>query len=211
MGTRNLTCVQQNNQLVVAKYCQWDGNPDGQGVTIVDFIKNLFDKDLFLEKLQGISKADEKYLQQVNKALGIKTEDGWITTEDSDKLKKAYPHLQRDMGGDILPYIQMRDKGVKLSLLNDADFALSSLFCEYAYVLNLDEDTLDFYTGFNKGKAEINIFYPTALDKYPCSDNGEQYFNVRKVASFSFADIKRLKIETIINRMKKAVDKEVEV
>jgi len=205
MGTRNLTCVQKDNKLVVSKYCQWDGYPDGQGLTVISFIKSVFDKDLFIQKLKNVSEATEKYLKKINKELGIKpSSDGWITMEDTDRLRKSYPHLQRDMGGEILAFIQMNDKDIDIKLNKDVGFALSSLFCEYAYVLNLDEDTLDFYTGFNEDAPEINIFYPTALDEYPCGDNRDKYFNVRKLASFSFADIKRLKTKTIINRMEKA-------
>ena len=209
MGTRNLTCVQKDNELVVAKYCQWDGYPEGVGATVVGFINKVFDKDLFLKKLKNVSEADQAYLDSVNKKLGIKTDDGWITVEDSDKLKNNYPHLQRDMGGKILAFIQMNDEDLDIRLMNDKEFGLGSLFCEYAYVLNLDEDTLDFYVGFNTVSPEINIFYPKALDEFPCADHDGGYFNVRKVASYSFSDIKRLKIRTIVNRMKKIV-KEVD-
>lgn len=40
MGTRNLTMVQFNNEIKVAQYGQWDGEPDGQGATVLEFCSN---------------------------------------------------------------------------------------------------------------------------------------------------------------------------
>src|ERR1051325_10492051 len=39
MGTRNLICLFYKGRFVVAQYCQWDGYPEGQGVTLVKFLQ----------------------------------------------------------------------------------------------------------------------------------------------------------------------------
>ena len=40
MGTRNLTLVKdKEGKTKVAQYGQWDGYPEGQGSTILNFIK----------------------------------------------------------------------------------------------------------------------------------------------------------------------------
>ena len=39
-------------------------------------------------------------------------------------------------------------------LVNEKAFAGDSLFCEWAYVLDLDKETLEIYHGFNKDKAK---------------------------------------------------------
>ena len=38
MGTRNLTVVYHGGKHVVAQYGQWDGYPEGQGITCLDFL-----------------------------------------------------------------------------------------------------------------------------------------------------------------------------
>ena len=65
----------------------------------------------------------------------------------------------------------------------DVDFLYDSLFCEYAYIINLDECVLEFYKGFNKNpKAngryanntiyrDENSYYGVALiDTIPLKD-----------------------------------------
>ena len=40
MGTRNLTAVFMDGEYKVAQYGQWDGYPSGQGVDILNILKN---------------------------------------------------------------------------------------------------------------------------------------------------------------------------
>lgn len=53
------------------------------------------------------------------------------------------------------------------------DFLKDSLFCEYAYIINLDSGMLEFYTGFNKD--------PNAPGRYAkfSTDEHNRYFGVR--------------------------------
>ena len=41
MGTRNLTMVISNGKTKVAQYGQWDGYPDGQGMTALSTLKRI--------------------------------------------------------------------------------------------------------------------------------------------------------------------------
>ncbi|MGI9568837.1 MAG: hypothetical protein ACR2PH_03660, partial [Desulfobulbia bacterium] len=56
----------------------------------------------------------------------------------------------RDMGAEILKHI-MENEGVKVQ--NSVSFAGDSLFCEWAYLIDLDNDKLEVYVGFNRGKG----------------------------------------------------------
>jgi len=133
MGTRNLICVVLDKEYKIAQYGQWDGYPDGQGQTVLDFILNEMDIKMFKKKLRKLR---------------------WITHEDIDNINREhsedwdefYPHLYRNMGANILRSVQERD--IKF-LKNSLDFAKDSLFCEFAYVIDLDKKILEVYTGFN--------------------------------------------------------------
>ena len=54
MGTRNLTCVVEDNKFKLAQYCQWDGYPSGQGKTIRDFIVRKLNKKIFIRELNKL-------------------------------------------------------------------------------------------------------------------------------------------------------------
>lgn len=60
--------------------------------------------------------------------------------------QKFYPELSRDTGGDILELIMFKNK---TKLQNSLNFAADSLFCEWAYVIDLDKNTFEIYKGFN--------------------------------------------------------------
>lgn len=156
MGTRHLICVQHDNDIKVAQYGQWDGYPDGQGANIVNFLTNQFIRKKFIEELNKVRWITEKEIEEVNK------DTNW---------KENYPYLSRDAGSDVLVHIQ---NGTVKFLQDSRDFANDSLFCEYGYVINLDNNTLEVYKGFNQspiaederfytGKANDGGYYPIRL------------------------------------------------
>ena len=213
MGTRNLTCVVLNGEYIVAKYCQWDGYPSGQGVEILNFLRERFDRAKFLEQLELVEEITEDQIHQFYVEAGQTRNDGMVNMEVADRFRRRFPHLNRDMGGDILEFIQEfpdtlncavekdEDKGDwwtspkklegeddlpsafdamggKILLRNDLSFAKDGLFCEFAYVLDLDTNVLEVYFGFNKGEPgrfgdEVNEggYRPVGLVKtYSLSD-----------------------------------------
>ena len=59
MGTRNLTIAVMDGKTRVAQYGQWDGYPEGQGTTILEFLKSA-DLDLFKKKLETTAFVDDE-------------------------------------------------------------------------------------------------------------------------------------------------------
>jgi hypothetical protein len=131
MGTRNLTMVIIDKQTKVAQYGQWDGYPEGQGIIVLEFLRK--------ENM-------DKFKTQVR-------QQNWLTPEQEEIINKdlkwesKYPYLSRDMAAEILQYIQYENP---VGLMNKESFAADSLFCEYAYVIDLDSMKLEVYEGFNK-------------------------------------------------------------
>ena len=81
------------------------------------------------------------------KKAGVDPKAEWITMEEGDRLKALAPETSRDTGADILGMIASgKVKKVSLNL----NFAADSLFCEWAYVLDLDREVLEVYEGFQK-------------------------------------------------------------
>lgn len=148
MGTRNLTCVVLNNEVKVAQYCQWDGYPDGQGETVVEFICSLNGE--LADFKQAISECkfiDSSVVKERWNSVGADPNSNMVGMDISKKFQEKWPELDRDAGADILEMIL--NKNVR-ELKNEFDFGADSLFCEYAYVLDLDNEVLECYKGFNK-------------------------------------------------------------
>lgn len=152
MGTRNLTMVISNGETKIAQYGQWDGYPEGQGATALEFLL-ASDMKVFkanLERCRFIENSKRKQKEMENFLAKIGSANGWMNGEQAEKYHKKYPFLTRDNGAKILDMVY-DDKTDKLIWLNNSeDFAADSLFCEWAYVIDLDKNTFEVYEGFNK-------------------------------------------------------------
>jgi hypothetical protein len=187
MGTCNLTCVVVDKKFVVAQYCQWDGYPSGQGQIAVDFLTKGFNKKKFLAQVKKSKIITQEEIDKKFKPLGADPNSDWITLDVSEKIIKEYPHLHRNFGAQILAYIQNTPEPEISSA--DPSFAADSLFCEWAYVLDLDNDVLEVYKGFNKrplGKTQRFYFLrDKATEEYPDEGNEEnKYYPVRLLKKF---------------------------
>lgn len=164
MGTRNLTMVISNGETKVAQYGQWDGYPEGEGTTALKFLSTT-DLKKFKDKLKSVKFMNGNKEKEIKKWLeSIGAENGWMTVEQADKYKQKYPLLSRDNGADILQMIMESEE--KTNWVNDSsDFAADSLFCEWAYIIDLDKNVFEVYEGFNTTPLTIeDRFYPLMVE-----------------------------------------------
>lgn len=192
MGTRNLTMVILNGKPKVAQYGQWDGYPEGQGATILKFLHSLNDDYApFIKKLKKVKwmrKKQNDELQAYLESIGCK--DGWMTMEQSELYKKQYPLLSRDNGGGVLQMI-MDTPDDRCYVRDDRNFVYDSLYCEWAYVIDLDKNTFEVYNGFNKSPlVEGDRFYTTKKPR-ACGDDTKYY----AVSHFLTFDLTKLPTE----------------
>lgn len=178
MGTRNITCVVKNNEFKVAQYGQWDGYPSGNGIIILSWLQNNDIADLS-------AGADRVHIFEGNEERA-----GWVEVNGDGFIPEAdfkdYPSLSRDMGADVLDYVASTQKPI---LVLDAEFAADSLFCEYAYVVDLDKNTFEVYEGFNKTPlTEADRFF-TGETPDPSYDGSAGYEPVVLVASYDLNDL----------------------
>lgn len=163
MGTRHLIAVQVDGEYKVAQYGQWDGYPEGQGVSILNFLRQL-------DGRQGL------------KAFAAAVRRCWfVDGNEVDRLRAnggeaSNPQFSRNTSADLLPMILGAEDG--LPLYSDLEFAGDSLFCEWAYVIDLDENILEVFEGFNKEPlAAWERFVNVPRDH-------EEYYQVRRVATY---------------------------
>jgi hypothetical protein len=182
MGTRGLTVVVQNGTEKVAQYGQWDHYPAGQGAVILGWLNTITPAELvdFRQKVHDLKTITDAEIDAAWEEIAPGVTDWMITPEQSAEFKSRYPGLDRDHGGQILPLILSGDVAtVKLS----TEFAQDSLFCEWAYVVDLDTNRFEVYKGFiTKPHADGRFARTTGTEIERVG--GREYAPVRLVASW---------------------------
>ncbi|KAI1770056.1 hypothetical protein F4818DRAFT_277983 [Hypoxylon cercidicola] len=166
MGTRNLVCIRINRQWAVAKYCQWDGYPSGQGLFLFHF--------LHVEENIARLRAGLPHIYKPTK----------------EELKKSLPSLSRDIGGKILEFIVNATADDKLPIESELEFAADWLYCEWVYIVDLDEEQLKIF-GCREPNHEGHPFEEVC---------GEGNDVPKLMASFAFTELQSWDQETFIKR-----------
>ena len=180
MGTRHLTAIYINGEYKVAQYGQWDGYPEGQGMTCLNFARRIADKierEKFAAKVRAAQWITEAEVDEINER---------ITRESITNWQELYPALTRDTGSEILNVIMNAPDGIKLD--NQIEFAAESLFCEWAWVIDLDAGTFEGFKGFNTEREltpeDRFYFLRDKEDKSPAT-SGDVYHCVILKAKWS--------------------------
>lgn len=186
MGTRNLTVVKANNKVKVAQYGQWDGYPEGVGQDIVDFLtSNTNNLDELKRRILEIKEITEDEHRSRWSEAGADPNSEFVSMDVSNKFKQLYPELSRDTsGGILLKHIMSRESDADpLRVKKDLNFGTDSLFCEWAYLLDLDENLLYVYEGFQEEPHDQGIF--VKLEGY--EDKSNEYYPCKPVAKFDIS------------------------
>lgn len=180
MGTRSLTCVVLNNEFKVAQYCQWDGYPSGEGLTVLEFLHDLMNtpgkETIFRLKISALEWISDGELKEMWKSVDA-DDSNWVTFDDLARFRNKWPHLDRGHGAQILETIMTVNSEIKLK--DDHEFGFDGLFCEWAYVIDLDKRQLEVYDGFHKESAPDGQRWTGPVDK-----NGYGPIQLKKTYSF---------------------------
>jgi hypothetical protein len=171
MGTRHLVMIAVDGDIKLAKYGQWDGYPTGVGKDIAEFIKSRTDTNVLTEQAKKL-----KFYTKIGKKL----------EETINKNIKEYPELTPDCSGNEI--LELIESGKVSKTINDFDFGYDSLFCEWAYLLDLTKKTLTVFKGFNESRLKKDeLFYReknySMLEK---KDSSSSYCGVRKILEVPF-------------------------
>lgn len=155
MGTRHLIAVQIDGEYKIAQYGQWDGYPSGQGATVLAFISKVMADTVTLEhfksNLRQTRWATEEEIEAAWVDAGAEQGAEFVSMDVGERLRQKYPQLSRDTGAEVLGLVLALP--APLALKNSIDFAMDSLYCEWAYVIDFDSNTFEVFKGFNKAPA----------------------------------------------------------
>ena len=191
MGTRGICGFKYKNKYYCS-YVQFDTYPSGLGTEIVSLCEKINNENGWDKLKESVSKlrlveAGDIVVQ----AKERKKYSAFIENPNDLKEKEMswYWLLRKAQGVDGLEAIYKKGLDV---IIDSFTFLADSLFCEYAYIIDLDTNRLRFYKGFNnsptpKTGPEKTLW--TALELMGCDierDNIEgnsPYYPVRAVGS----------------------------
>lgn len=189
MGTRHLVAVQIDGVYKVAQYGQWDGYPSGQGVRVLDFLKNGDVEALKRNVVKAYEPTEEDSIRMwAEFGVDIVATKGMVEYSKANAFGEKYPSLDRDTGAGILELIAKSDDEEKIPLRLDIGFAGESLFCEWAYVIDFDLGTFEVYKGFNKEPVPADSrFASIPFDAEGASRIGTTYYQVALAQSWKLS------------------------
>ena len=141
MSTRGAIGFIKNKQYKVS-YNHWDSYLEGKGVEVVNFIKNnsverlneIFDNMIMVNQTDIPTEKERKEILKFWKNNNIKNE--WDPKHFGSGTADWYYYLSVTNG-----YPEYYNKGLRY-MTDDKEFINDTLFCEFAYLIDLDENKL---------------------------------------------------------------------
>lgn len=141
MSTRGAFGVRIDGQDKVT-YNHSDSYPSGLGEDILGVTEALLvDRPKFERMARALRPVDKSKLPSPEDINYLRP---WTNLQVSEQSTQDWYCLLRNTQGDLEAVLEagLYEDGIK--------FMGDSLFCEYAYIINLDEDVLEAYKGFQK-------------------------------------------------------------
>lgn len=160
MGTRSSIGVHVNGKDKLT-YNQYDGYPTGVGKQVYEQICALIKQHgwdgvvKLATKLKQV-KSNKKFTEKQKEKYG----DLWEQVSTGKDMYSLLRGLQGNLGA-------MLERGI---MTENNDFIKDSLFCEWAYILNVDEQTFEIYRGFQHSPPANGRYKDCPADRgyYAC-------------------------------------------
>jgi len=147
-------------------YNHSDSYPSGLGKKMMEVAKRpLGPMREIVAGIQMVQEGDKPSPGQIEECKH------WANLDVSSRNIEEWYVLLRDSQGEPTAWL---DEGLKY-MIDSKDFLKDSLFCEWAYIINLDSEELEVYQGVNK--------LPTGRGRYAAfeREGGGGYYGVKLV------------------------------
>lgn len=143
MGTRGAIGFVVNGEEKVS-YNHMDSYPSYLGKNLLKDLTTITDLDVLHENVRRISMVDAYDVPDLSPE---EIENLKEFTNTSVGQGNDWYSILREVQGSIQPYYRQENP---LRYMTDSkSFLYDSLFCEFAYIVNLDTNMVEFYRGFN--------------------------------------------------------------
>jgi len=185
MSTRGLVGVVIDG-VVKATYNHSDSYPSGLGVDTTDNIVAAMEEG----RLEDMKEKARKMVLIPSEAADLPPDDSLRTllksagVEAENAAETVYQMMKRLRGNGAMGFL---DAGV---LIDGADFAADSLFCEWGYLADLDRGALEVFEGFAKSPHSDGRFADLPEDLPPHRvGKSREFWPIRQILDIPFADL----------------------
>jgi hypothetical protein len=186
MGTRGAIGYYSQGENKIT-YNHYDSHPTGLGCNMVSYLEsrnrniNLLRKDF-----DSVKMVDEQGVPS-QRQIDICRESGLIDLGVGNQSIEDWYCILRGAQGNLW-------QNVKCGFMIDSHtFMYDSLFCEWAYVINLDTEMLEIYKGYQKTKGQGRY----SLARSNSIDGDRIYFGVSLVGHSSITEVSRLMMSQV--------------
>lgn len=193
------------NDTDLLTYNHSDSYPEWLGEKVCKFVSDMSDEELkkLLSMLKPVNDEKTAAKEDIRLCEELDISDFSVS---SGKRTDYYCLLRHTQGNfwffeNLVKNTPACMEGKKLPFIEYNSFIKNSLFCEYAYIINLDDKCLEFWKGFQNEPDETNRYGTDADDGYyPC----------HMLTSYRFDEIRNSDIKNIVSDMisKKSDDDE---
>lgn len=190
MGTRGLLGFRIDNKDKLM-YNHFDSYPDCLGKKVVKFCRKIASRKQgfrtiidSVRSLRTVSKKDKPSIEDQEKLIALNLYNGTVSDED-------WYCLLHGIQGNLDEYLRAG------MIIDNQSFIYDSLFCEWAYIINLDSMDLEIYGGFRKEKHSLGRYGISEIGRNP---NEDGYFPCALLSKYPLDSIPR-------NWMKEVIDK----
>lgn len=191
MGTRGCYGFRKDGKDKLT-YNHYDSYPECLGEMVVKFCKEttiaemneIFDRIVLVDELSKPTRAQiMECIEFYNGDVSTQSADDWYC-------------LLRNAQGDLNVY-----KHEFKYMTDGNDFIKDSLFCEYAYIINLDTNCLEFWLGFQTEPYTSNRYGTETCD------NRGKYYPCKMVSYYPIEPefMEKHEVQEYINDMRKVV------
>lgn len=172
MGTRGAIGFISGEHEKIA-YNHWDSYPEGLGVDTLKFLRecNLDEVKKQAARLlvvDGSSTPTNEQIEELRRFSNLSVSNG---------TEEEWYCLLRETQGDWKATLEA-------GVIEDAhDFPLDSLFCEWAYIIDLDHEMLEVYKGFQSSPHQEGRF----ASRSPEGNRG--YYPIKLVAAYPLREL----------------------
>jgi hypothetical protein len=162
-------------------YNHFDSYPDGLGADLLNWLRDQRLEQLCsrVRALELVDESDKPTPEQQERLVAMGTHDSDVSSGQTEE----WYSLLRNCQGD--PELTLKSG----FMIEGAGFPLDSLFCEWAYVIDLDNQRFEVYRGFQTAPHEDGRFATRFDPAEATSVVGETYYPVRKLVDFSLANL----------------------
>ena len=202
MGTRGIWGFRKDGYDKVS-YCHWDSYPEGLGHQFAKLLmKPVADKlDSWFDKIVEIDTNELPTEEQKQHCIDM----GWFNGNVSNRNADDWYCLLRELQ-DPEAWAELIENDKVVYIDNYINFIKDSLFCEYAYIYDIDKKELEIYVGFQHEPQPGNRYGTQARE-----GNIRNYYPCRLVGTITMDELRNFAEEYTVTAVDHAVERMKEI